>query len=211
MSRIAAFLSGAGVAGAIAAVLIAHSPPVPIGDEVERWQARAEKAERELAMLRARLESMTARQPAASSSSFPTAPSYTPPNPIPSSTISPPTPDPDVTFDPVRHEQWDALVSSALEHEVEQRLGERLSPERLERLLETLRRLRDASAGLRSELLDPQDPDSLRDHLARTLVLVESDRLFREELGIGFSDFLRGLSGNPIEEVHPAEPNRSLR
>jgi hypothetical protein len=81
----------------------------------------------------------------------------------------------------------------------------------MERLLETLRRLRDASAGLRSELLDPQNPDSLRDHLARTLVLVESDRLFREELGIGFSDFLRGLSGNPVEEIHPAEPGGSRR
>ena len=111
----------------------------------------------------------------------------------------------------MRYEQWDALVSSALEHEVERRLGQRLSPERMERLLETLRRLRDASAGLRSEFLDPQDPDSLRDHLARTLVLVESDRLFREELGIGFSDFLRGLDGNPIEEVHPVEPSGSLR
>jgi hypothetical protein len=205
MSRVAAFLSGAGVAGAIA--VFAHSPQVPVDEDVDQWQARARKAERELTMLRTQLESSAARQSTASSTSIP----VTTPGPISSPTIPPPPPSPDVEFDPVRHEQWDALVSGALEREVEQRLGQRLSPERTARLLEALRRLRDASAGLRSEFLDPQNPDSLRDHLARTLVLVESDRLFREELGIGFSDFLRGLDGNPVEEVHPAESDGSLR
>lgn len=111
----------------------------------------------------------------------------------------------------MRQAQWDTLVSSALEREVEQRLGQRLSPERMTRLLDGLRRLREASVGLRPEFLDPGDPDSLRDHLARTLVLVESDRLLREELGIGFSDFLRGLDGDPIEEVHPAKPGEPVR
>lgn len=207
MSRVAAFLSGAGVAGAIAVLLSTHSPPVPVGEDVDQWQARARKAEQELAVLRTQLESSAARQSTASSTSIP----VTTPGPISSPTIPPPPPDPDVEFDPVRHEQWDALVSGALEREVEQRLGQRLSPDRTARLLEALRRLRDASVGLRSEFLDPQNPDSLRDHLARTLVLVESDRLFREELGIGFSDFLRGLDGNPVEEVHPAEPGGSLR
>lgn len=213
VNRITAFLFGAGLASAIAVLRSSHSPTAPIEDKIEHWQARARKAEQELAVLHARLQSEAAQQPSASPPSPampPAISSYAPPGPV-SSPETPPSPDPDTAFDPVRHEQWDALVSRALEHEVERRLGRKLDPERMERLLGTLRRLRDASVGLRQEFLDPHDPESLRDHLARTLVLVESDRLFREELGIGFSDFLRGLDGDPVEEVHPAKPGESAR
>jgi hypothetical protein len=140
----------------------------------------------------------------------PATSSYAPTGPV-SSPGNPPPPDPDTAFDPIRHEQWEVLVSRALEQEVERRLGRKLDHERMERLLGTLRRLRDASVGLRQEFLDPHDPESLRDHLARTLVLVESDRLFREELGISFSDFLRGLDGDPVEEIHPAKPGEAAR
>jgi len=37
-------------------------------------------------------------------------------------------------------------------------------------------------------------------------VLLEADRVFRKELGIGVSDFLQGLDSNQIEEVSPIEP-----
>lgn len=212
MSRIATFLSGAGIAAAV--LLFGRSPQVSVDDEVELWRARAQKAERELAMLRARPEPPAPHSPAPAPSradTSPAAPGQEPSDPTSSPRIPMPPPPPDTEFDPMRQAQWDALVSSALEREVEQRLGQRLSPERMTRLLDGLRRLREASVGLRPEFLDPSDPESLRDHLARTLVLVESDRLLREELGIGFSDFLRGLDGDPIEEVHPAKPGEPVR
>ncbi|CAI8887543.1 conserved exported protein of unknown function [Methylocaldum szegediense] len=213
VNRITAFLFGASLASAITVLLSSHSPTAPIEDKIEHWQARARKAEQELAVLHARLQSEAAQNPTISPPSPVMAPatsSYAPPGSV-ASPSSPPPPDLDSTSDAIRNEQWDALVSRALEHEVERRLGRKLDPERMERLLGTLRRLRDASVGLGQEPLDPHDPESLRDHLARTLVLVESDRLFREELGIGFSDFLRGLDGDPVEEVHPAKPGESAR
>ena len=209
MNRITTFFLGAGAVGAIAFLLFANPPTerlVKQGEEAERWRTRAEAAERELDLLRARLESFPETQPAVSLSSLaakPRAPS-TP-------ATSPPAPYLDAGLDPARQEEWNALVSSALENEVAERLGHTLSPERVERLVETLRRLRDASIGLRSELPDPQDSDSLRDQLAREIMLVESDRIFRAELGIGFSDFLRGLDGNPVEEVFPPKPIEPVR
>ncbi|MDD1643893.1 MAG: hypothetical protein LUQ29_11595 [Methylococcaceae bacterium] len=213
MNRIKAFFLGAGAVGAIAFLLFANPPAerlVKEGEQAERWRARAEAAERELDLLRTRLESLPESQQAVSLSSSaakPRAPTCAPSTP----TVSPPVSYPDAWLDPARQEEWNALVSSALENEVERRLGHTLSPERVERLVETLRRLRDASIGLRSEFPDPKDPDSLRDQLAREIMLVESDRIIRAELGIGVSDFLRGLDGNPVEEVFPTKPIEPVR
>lgn len=213
MNRIKAFFLGAGAVGAIAFLLFVNPPAerlVKEGEQAERWRARAEAAERELDLLRTRLESLPESQQAVSLSSSaakPRAPTCAPSTP----TVSPPVSYPDAWLDPARQEEWNALVSSALENEVERRLGHTLSPERVERLVETLRRLRDASIGLRSEFPDPKDPDSLRDQLAREIMLVESDRIIRAELGIGVSDFLRGLDGNPVEEVFPTKPIEPVR
>jgi hypothetical protein len=213
VNRIKAFFLGAGAVGAIAFLLFANYPAerlVKEGQEAERWRARAEAAERELDLLRTRLESLPESQQAVSLSSSaakPRAPTCAPSTP----TVSPPVSYPDAWLDPARQEEWNALVSSALENEVERRLGHTLSPERVERLVETLRRLRDASIGLHSGFPDPEDPDSLRDQLAREIMLVESDRIIRTELGIGVSDFLRGLDGNPVEEVFPTKSIKPVR
>lgn len=214
MSRIAAFFSGAGVGAAIAALLYVNHPAARLGDQVERWRARAQKAEWELALPRVRLESLPAPKPVILPSpvaATPPASPGVPSAPVPAAANPAPLSYPDPWLEPTRQEEWDALVSSALESDVEQRLGHTLSPEQVQRLLETLRRLRDAAIGLRPEFLDPEDPDSLRDELTRTLMLVESDRIFRAELGIGVSDFVRGLDGNPVEEVFPAKPIESAR
>jgi hypothetical protein len=213
VNRIKAFFLGAGAVGAIAFLLFANPPAerlVKEGEEAERWRARAEAAERELDLLRTRLESLPESQQAVSlpsSAAKPWAPTCAPSTPA----VSPPVSYPDAWLDPARQEEWNALVSSALENEVERRLGHTLSPERVERLVETLRRLRDASIGLHSAFPDPEDPDSLRDQLAREIMLVESDRIIRAELGIGVSDFLRGLDGNPVEEVFPTKSIEPVR
>jgi hypothetical protein len=213
VNRITAFLLGAGAVAAITFLLFANPPTerlVKEGEETERWRTRAEAAERELDLLRARPESLPDSQPAvplSSSAAKPWAPTCAPSTPG----VSPPASYPDAWLDPARQEEWNALASSALENEVERRLGHTLSPDRIERLVETLRRLRDASIGLRSEFPNPEDPDSLRDQLAREIMLVESDRIIRGELGIGVSDFLRGLDGNPVEEVFPIKPIEPVR
>lgn len=231
MIRSTALLVGAGIA--VAAFLIAGLVSMRVGEEQSaHWRARAEAAEsqaaaeraradaaeRELARLQMQMESLalkksaipsgfasrTAPEPAADCSSSRTRALS------PRAKASPPLPP--VDFDEglaqTGQQEWHALVNSMLEREVRERLGLTLSPERFERLTDTLARLRDASAALRSEPPDSSDPASLRDHLARTLILMESDRIFRSELGIGVSDFLQGLSGDHIEEVPAVEPSQ---
>ena len=68
VNRITAFLFGAGLASAIAVLRSSHSPTAPIEDKIEHWQARARKAEQELAVLHARLQSEAAQNPTISPS-----------------------------------------------------------------------------------------------------------------------------------------------
>jgi hypothetical protein len=71
-------------------------------------------------------------------------------------------------------------------------------------LVDTLARLREASLALNQDPLDEADPSFLSEHLMGTLTLLEADRTFRNELGIGVSEFIRGLDRSQIEEVTPA-------
>lgn len=233
MSRIKAFLLGAGI-GAAGAFFVADRLSLSVDEEdAGSWRVRAEMAESraavsraradaaegELARIRTQLASHALEQPALppGSAALPVpGPASVHHHPWPevkssSAKESLPPLDADLNLDEVGREEWNALVSSTLEREVSQRLGRTLSPERLERLTDNLARLRDASLGLRSENPVPGDPASLSDHLARTLMLVESDRIFRSETGIGISDFLQGLNGSQIEEVSTTEPVESNR
>lgn len=96
---------------------------------------------------------------------------------------------------------WTALVEGLLEQEVELRFGRRLAPEQKSRLLGELARLREASLGLQRTPAAPHDPAALRDRLSRQVAILEVDRAFREELGIGVSDFLEGLEAGEIDEI----------
>jgi hypothetical protein len=209
VSHIVAFAWGVVGAGALAVVCFAALVPAERDHEVERWRGRAYEAEQKLAAMRTHLESLAARAPSLSQPvmvaapgerggpSFPSGSSTPPPCPPPSL--------PPVRLDPPRQEEWDALVSGTLQAEVERRLGRTLSPGQEQRLLDTLSVLREASLGLREAPLDPEDPRSLRDHLTRTIALLEADRTFRDELGIGVSDFLQGLDEDQIEEISPIQ------
>lgn len=214
MTRTAAFCLGAALAGAVVGLLFVALQLAGRNDEAERWQVRALEAERHLSSLRDRLESLSARSestPArldsrekplvgttSSAQGLPAAPAKAPP-PLP-----PPRLDSTV-FDPARQHEWDALITGTLQSEVQRRLGHTLAPEQEQRLVEALARLRDASLGLNREPSDPEDPAALSDHLVRTIVLLEVDRTFRDELGTGVSDFLQGLERNQVEEVTPGE------
>ena len=212
--RRAAFFLGVAVVGTLAALLFVTLPHARRDEELERWRTRAAEAERQLAALRDRLESVSAQlasvsarleavsQPAA----VPTSSAQTCPSPPTGSLLSPPPPPEPTWRDPTHQDEWDALVAGALQLEVQRRLGRMLPPEQEQRLVETLAHLRDASRELSQEPVTPEAPASLRAHLTRTLVLLEADRTFRQELGIGVSDFLQGLAGDQIEEVAPVEP-----
>lgn len=107
----------------------------------------------------------------------------------------------DATEDPRVAATWEALVGGRLEQEAYLRVGERLSAERKARLLDALARLRDASLDLQQLPAAPDDPAGLRDRLSRTLVLLQTDQIFREELGMGVSEFLQGADPGAVEDV----------
>ncbi len=109
---------------------------------------------------------------------------------------------------PDRSAEWDALVSGMLEYEVERRFGRQLDLIQQRRLLDTLAHVRYASLGLQEEPGDAGSPAALRARLSRTLAILQADRVFREEIGIGVSEFLQGLDADAVEDVAPARTNR---
>lgn len=196
------------VAGTIAALFFIALPSKGHNDKAGPWRLRASEAKGGLALMRNRLESASAQRQAVSK------PAAAPRSPAQERTVSsaasslpqPPSSNP-ALLDPARQDEWNILVTGALQSEVQRRLRHTLPLEQEQRLVETLARLRDASIGLeREEPFDAEDPSALHDHLVRTLVRLEADRTFRAELGIGVSDFLQGLSGDQVEEVFPVEP-----
>jgi hypothetical protein len=214
MTRTVAVLSGVAVASGIAALFVV-ALQLPRRDEAtERWRARAFAAERQLAAMRDRVASMAAQLQSVSArresnaTSRPVAASSaqegTPPL-ADSPRLPPPAVDP-ALLEAARHgqqEAWTALVTGMLQSEVQRRSGCTLAPEQAQRLVATLARLRDASFELSETPLEPQNPLSLRAHLMRAILLLEADRTFRAELGVGVSDFLQGVDGDRIEEVFP--------
>jgi hypothetical protein len=166
---------------------------------VEHWRQRGYEAEQQRATMQARLESLTAQYatPSRPPAVVPAGKQENAPLPLSSAML----PLPLAPLPPPRQGEWDTLVGGMLQVEAEHRLGRTLSPEQAQRLLETLSRLRDASMELSEEPLDPSSP---HDQLMHTPTLLEVDRTFRDELGIGVSDFLQGLDGDQIEEVAPA-------
>ncbi len=103
---------------------------------------------------------------------------------------------------PSEQEQWQSLVTGALEHEVIHRLGRRLEPAAQRRLLDKLAQLRYASQSLQ-EPIDRTDSAVMRAQLAHTFAILQVERAFREELGIGVAEFIQGLDPDAIEDVAP--------
>jgi hypothetical protein len=105
---------------------------------------------------------------------------------------------------PERQQDWKALVTGTVQAEVQKRSGRTLPQEQELRLVDTLARLRDASLTLNQDPLDEADPSFLSEQLMGTRALLEADRTFRNELGIGVPEFIRGLDPSQIEEVTTA-------
>jgi hypothetical protein len=113
----------------------------------------------------------------------------------------------DVT-EPQQGAEWNALVGGMLEWEVARHTGERLTAEKKDRLISELSRLREASLALQQAPSDPNNPAELRDRLTQTLALVQVDEAFRQELGVGVTEFLRGLDAGAVEDVSPGPAER---
>ena len=219
MRSAAAF--AAGVLVALVAASFVLRPTQGAGDRnAVYWQQRAQAAERDLVGLRQQLEQLTtqltglttrydalsqrfqalsqtatAQDPAAA-----TAPSASA-RPSPEGT---PEPQPSavevIELPPIGEEQWQVLVGDTFRSAIERRLGYPIPPQREQRLLNQLQRLRDASRSLDVENLDAADPEKPGLEARRNAVLVEADGVFREELGVGVAEFLR--------EVDVQQPQR---
>lgn len=211
MTRWGAFALG--VAVAATATLIARTAP-PTATEPRPgplWQTRAEQAERELVATRSRVAALTAQLEALSarydalSARFEALAHRAEQTPEPVDTaVAEPRAAASPEFQPVSEEQWEALVSGALQSEIERRFGHNLPPERQQRLVDALARVRAAAALMPTEEPDAGAVAEPRQHLTRSIILLEADRVFREETGIGVGEFLRGLDAEQVEDVPPA-------
>jgi hypothetical protein len=205
------FAAGALVGALITAALVRPTAPEPPPTDAY-WRERAETAERDLAAARRQLETVAARLQElagrfdALSGRFDkliATPVVAATPPATAEAAARAEPPPMAEFQHVPDEQWDALVRGALESEIERRLGGTLPPERVQRLMDTLARVRDASRSLAAqEDADPADP---RREVTRTVIVLQADQAFREELGIGVAEFLRGLDPEQVEDVGPSD------
>jgi hypothetical protein len=100
--------------------------------------------------------------------------------------------------------EWNALVGGMLEWEVARHTGEKLTAEKRDHLISELSRLREASLALQEARSDPSSPAELQERLTHTLALVQVDKAFRKELGVGVTEFLRGLDASAVVDVSPA-------
>ncbi len=202
MSRIPAFLLGAALAGVVT-LLLARGGPAPRDDDADRGSEQVRESGREIAALRARVEWLSAELGAARARAAENEAVRDAEVPSPSDApVGDGAPEPPELMD---EDVWLSLVSGALRAEFQRRLGQQLAPQQETRMLEILTQVRDASLLYERHALDSEDAGARRDRLTRTVILLELDRAFREEMGIGVADFVRGLDPDSIEEV-PAEP-----
>lgn len=211
MLRLPTLLCGVVVGCIITALTLLMLQPGPNDAESERRQERAREAENQLGSTRHQLPSASTQfsssartesvlQPSADTSAFAEGR-----KPSSIESFSPPPADSSPSLiAPERQHEWNALVTGTLQAEVQRRSGRRLPEEQERRLVDTLTRLRDASLALNQDPLDPADASVLSEHLMGTIALLEADRTFRNELGIGVSEFIRGLDRSQIEEVTTA-------
>lgn len=166
-------------------------------EQTARFRERAYEAEAQIARLRAEREARPTQPPGVAA---PTDPAPLPP---PEAEREPAGREPDAAarHDPV----WEALVAGHLQTEVQRQLGRSLSSEQEARLMDRLRDVRDAAATLEA---DPGDDPlaSARRRLSRSIVMLEADRAFREELGVGVGDFLRGMDPGQVEDLTTPAP-----
>lgn len=204
------------VAGAAAALITRTPPPAaPEHPRVASWQPRVEQAERELAAARlreksliAQLESLSGRYDALAAR-FDELVRHATQSPPPAQPAAAAATEPQVAatpeFQPVSEQQWEALVSGALQTEIERRFGQALPPERQQRLVDALARVRAAAASMPVEEAGSNDAAPLRQQLTRSIILLEADRVFREETGTGVTEFLRGLDAEQVEDMNAVD------
>jgi hypothetical protein len=204
LGRVAAFL----LVAAVAAATFWHRSSIDAEREtVALWRERAYEAEQRIAALRGELartrRAELARDSRGASSSGGRCVAQPPSESLPlldeegavrpSATVQVE----DATrLDPA----WDALVSDALHGQVLERLGGELEPEREARLLDRLREVREVAGDLESDE-ETDAGNALRQRFERSVVLLEADRAFRDELGIGIAEFLAGFEDGAIEDV----------
>ena len=188
--------------------------PAPDGRRVAVWRERADRIELDLAaaqrqrdrfagelrQLTERFNALNERFEALSAATPDIGALPTPTVPGPSAQAET---GPTGEFQDVPDEQWEALVRGALASEVERRLGETLPPQRVQRLVDSLEQVRDASRALSATAAASDEVDPQRLELARAVILLQADRSFRDEIGIGVAEFMRGLDPGQVEDVSP--------
>lgn len=76
-----------------------------------------------------------------------------------------------------------------------------LEPEQRVRLISALAKLQESSVLLNSKQYNVSDPEYLRSRIDRSIRILEVNRLFEHELGIGVSQFLSSIDSSAVQDV----------
>lgn len=198
------FVAGVALAGVVAAGLWSWHRSDDVRRAMQLTILRTEVAGLQASLAAARDQADALQAELHATRALPAAPPAEPAAPAPavagpSRPVAPPAPAPTAARPPA----WDATAAEALEHEMARRFGRALTAEQTAFLVAMLATVRDASRGRDAPALDPADPASIREHVARREALLAADAAFRDEVGIGVSEFVRGLSADAIEEAIP--------
>lgn len=76
-----------------------------------------------------------------------------------------------------------------------------LDPEKRIRLITALTKLKESSVLQNSKQYEESDPEYLRSRIDRSIRILEVNRVFERELGIGVSQFINLLDSSEVEDV----------
>lgn len=76
-----------------------------------------------------------------------------------------------------------------------------LKPEQRNRLILALAKLQESSVLQNSKQYDASDPEYLRSRIDRSVRILEVNRVFEHELGIGVSQFLNSLDSSAVQDL----------
>jgi len=94
----------------------------------------------------------------------------------------------------------DLLLNGELEKALND-AGNNLEPEKRGRLMTALSKLKESSLLQNNTQYDASDPEYLRSRIDRSIRILEVNRVFEHELGMGVSQFLNSVDPSAVEDV----------
>jgi len=174
--------------------------------EVTHWRAQSVAFENELALLRQKYDQLETASHILDNNREQLEPNKkaNAVNHKIAATAEPPTAQHNKIQNPKRMLDNKLLDSLLQNGELEQALYDirnDLKPEQRNRLMSALAKLQESSVLENSKQYEASDPEHLRARIDRSIRILEVNRVFEHELGIGVSQFLNSLDSSAVQDL----------